>query len=107
MEVISFAEYTTSKSPLTIIDIGARGGPQKRWKEILRQVPSRLIGFEPDQEECVALNEQTPDSHLFIPAALSSEDGKRIFYKTESAGNYSFCNPKAVFIRRFVPSPAI
>ena len=106
MELNSFAEYITLEHPLTIIDIGARGGVQKRWKEILCQVPSKLIGFEPDQEECVALNEWTPDNQLFIPAALSSEDGERIFYRTESVGNCSFYNPNAIFIRRFVPSPA-
>lgn len=50
-----FTKYLVDKkafqvNPLTVVDVGARGGFESHWSSFGDQL--RLIGFEPDVEEC-------------------------------------------------------
>jgi len=78
------------KSPLTVVDVGAREGFEAHWSLFDDQV--NLIGFEPDSEECNRLNAQVHDSKkCFHPVALYRNKGTYPFYITNfpaSSGLY-------------------
>ncbi|MDE1941279.1 MAG: FkbM family methyltransferase, partial [Patescibacteria group bacterium] len=67
-----------SKSPLIVVDVGARGGAGREWSVYGDQY--ELIGFEADPEECDKLNRVAPDNECYYPAILWSKRGKRRFY---------------------------
>ena len=46
-----------SKDPLVLVDVGASGGINKKW-DVLEGV-IKVVGFEPDPEECKRLNVTT------------------------------------------------
>lgn len=61
---------------IRLIDVGARGGIDKRWEPYYNLLEVRA--FEPDPEECTALNsKQYPYAIKFIPVALGAQDGKQ------------------------------
>ncbi len=62
-------------APVRLLDVGARGGIDARWKRFHPILD--VLGFEPDPEECERLNEtasQLPYSSRFLPSALGRED---------------------------------
>ena len=64
------------KDKIRLIDVGARGGIDSRWEPYHGML--EVIGFEPDPEECAALNSKRhPYSIKFLPAALGAEDGRQ------------------------------
>jgi len=82
-----------------MMDIGARGGISEQWRPIADL--ARVIGFEPDQDECKRLNAEcmrlnAEGSMEFYPCALHSSPGEYIFYLTESEYCHGFrpCDPK-------------
>lgn len=86
--------------PLTVIDIGARGGFEKHWSVFGDQV--KLIGFEADAEECKKLNQQVSGSqNRFFPYALHRDKGKRPFYVTAYPPSSGFYHADMSFMKRF------
>ncbi len=83
-------------SPVILVDVGARGGIDARWKGI----PVRVIGFEPDPEECAKLN-VSPDE-IYLPYALWSERVSKTLYLVDSPHAASFFEPNYEFISSFV-----
>jgi len=73
--------------PLTIVDVGARGGPEYHWANYGSSI--QLIGFEPDTEECNRLNKTLlPGSRIkFYPVALHKNRGKYTFYHQAPAAS--------------------
>ncbi len=60
---------------LKLIDVGARGGIDTRWKPYYEHL--EVVGFEPDPDECAALNaKQFPYSIVFHPEALGARDNE-------------------------------
>ena len=62
-------------APVRLLDVGARGGIDARWKRFHPILD--VLGFEPDPEECERLNRtasQLPYRSRFLPSALGSED---------------------------------
>ncbi len=60
---------------LRLVDVGARGGIDARWKPFYSSLD--VIAFEPDVDECVRLNNSSwPYSVEWIPAALGAVDGQ-------------------------------
>jgi FkbM family methyltransferase len=55
--------------PLLLIDVGARGGLEEPWRSLPPEV-LRVVGFEPDREECDRLNATAAPGHRFLPVAL-------------------------------------
>jgi FkbM family methyltransferase len=76
-----------------MMDVGARGGVSEQWAPITDL--ARVIGFEPDQDECNRLNAKGTGMEFF-PSALHSSLGEHIFYLTESEFCHGFrpCDPK-------------
>lgn len=60
---------------LRLVDVGARGGIDARWKPFHSLL--EVIAFEPDVDECSRLNmSQWPYDAKWIPAALGAVDGE-------------------------------
>ncbi|MGA7932752.1 MAG: FkbM family methyltransferase, partial [Kovacikia sp.] len=90
--------------PLRVIDVGARGGQEFHWHLYADQV--KLIGFEPDLEECERLNQQASKNAAFFPIALSHEKGKRRFYQYQWAASSSFYPFEPTMLQR-LPNEAV
>ena len=66
--------------PVTILDIGARGGFNKEWEVFKDQC--RIFCFEPDQEECARLNAEAPTHVKYIPRAVGGSSEPAVLYET-------------------------
>ena len=99
----NFEQYYRS-SPLTVVDVGASGGPHKRWKQCSEYL--HLIGFEPDEGAFKELQagKAVPGVRTYINAALLDASKEAEFYITRSQGCSSFLAPNTEFLKDF-PEP--
>jgi FkbM family methyltransferase len=81
-----------------LMDIGARDGVLPQWKPIADM--ARIIGFEPDEEECARLNKKNSGVE-FVPSALASGPGQRPFYLTELEYCHGFMPCDEKYFGRF------
>jgi FkbM family methyltransferase len=76
---------TVLPRPVTVVDVGCRWGPAAAWLEL----PGvRVIGFDPDEEECRRLEQQTGNraAARFVPIALGGHAGPaRLHITTQPA----------------------
>ncbi len=88
------------EDPFLVVDVRARGGFEGHWQHYGNQV--RLIGFEPDDEECEALNSNTAsDAEIYYPAALHRRRGTFQMYQTPHAASSGFYKTNMKFWDRF------
>ena len=92
-------EKAFQANPLTVIDVGARGGFESHWESYGDQI--RIIGFEPDTEECARLNEQSDARVSYFPVALDQHPGKRTLYITKYVASSGLYAPDIRHIQRF------
>jgi len=89
--------------PLTLVDIGARGGLQPNWAPARRYL--RVIGFEPDPKEHARLAAAAdPRSRVYINAALHRQPATLALNVGRDGGTSSLLEPNLDFLRRF-PDP--
>lgn len=85
--------------PLSVVDVGARGGFEWFWSFYDDQ--ARVIGFEPDPEECNRLNQQVSNTkNRYFPVALDETVRKRIFYVAGFPQGSSLYKPDMKFFHR-------
>jgi FkbM family methyltransferase len=89
----------TKSSPITLVDIGARGGIHQRWNLVSRDI--RVLGFEPDMEECKKLNEKSGKNHIYFPIALYNRSGTIKMNVVQSAASSSIYLPNFSLWNRF------
>lgn len=82
--------------PLTLLDVGSRDGEAAAWTVFEPHV--RVIGFEPDAEECARLESayNGPAERLFVPVA----PGEATLHVTRQAQSSSLFEPDTDAIRR-------
>ncbi len=94
------AQHHYAAHPLTLIDVGARGGLQPNWKAASRHL--KLVGFEPDRDEyarlCAAAD---PKRAVYINAALWREPASLSLNVARDPGTSSVLEPNLPFLRRF------
>ncbi len=84
-----------SSGIVTLVDVGASGGIDKRWKMIGQNI--RVIGFEPDMREFEKL---TVDDHfIWVNKALYSDNDNHELFITKWQTNTSFLRPNVKIIR--------
>lgn len=89
--------------PLTLIDIGARGGLQPNWKQARPHL--RVIGFEPDAEAYERLaRSNDPRTTLYINTALHREPAEIMLNIGRDGGTSSLLEPNWDYLNRF-PDP--
>ncbi len=94
-----------SSSPLKLIDIGARAGINPRWMSLISKFPIQIIGFEPDEQECAALNAKANSFVKYFPFAVGKAVEARTFHLLKASGSSSLFRPNYAFINRCVPAP--
>jgi FkbM family methyltransferase len=90
---------TFQQQKLTVADVGARLGYESHWTHFGDQV--RMIGFEPDPEECEKVNRELGGSgHRCYPVALHRSRARRTFYITSTPPSCGFYKPDQGFFSR-------
>lgn len=92
----------TNGSPLTLVDVGASGGIPSEWDALGDAI--RVIGFEPDAEECRRLNEGSERERIYFPIALYDRKGTFTFNLTRNRRCSSLLEPNYSFLDRFASS---
>ncbi|MBY0384805.1 FkbM family methyltransferase, partial [bacterium] len=87
--------------PHTLVDIGASGGLNQRWKPFLPLL--RTVGFEPDQNEFLRL--QNTPQQVWFDTAISEKKQKKTLYITKSQTNTSLLKPNLSLLNQFQWSP--
>lgn len=101
VEAKAFAER-----PLTVVDVGARGGFEADWEVYGDQV--RLIGFEADEDACRQLNEEAAGKgREFFPKAVHRDGGSRTFYVTKQPAACGFYKPDEPFAGRITDGDSL
>ncbi len=88
-----------ARDPVTIVDVGARGGYDETWDAFGDQLV--VIGFEPDLTECRRLNDTAPRHVKYLPYALGARFETRNFYVAAFSGSSGLCSGDTEFIQRF------
>ena len=79
---------------------GARGETRNRLLALLPQ--ARLIGFEPDAEECQRLRRAARPGYTYHDVAVAGRDEQRTLYLTRERACSSLLQPNAAFFGRFL-----
>lgn len=88
-----------AREPVTIVDVGARGGYEEAWNAFGDQLV--VIGFEPDPAECKRLNDAAPPHVTYLPYALGARSETKDFYVAAFSGSSGLCSGDTQFIQRF------
>lgn len=89
-----------SSDPIVVVDLGARGGLQPRWRPIADQVT--WIGFEPDVRSVAALDPgAVPSRSRVLQTALSDVRGRVTLHRTRDEGDSSLLRPNRSFLDQF------
>jgi FkbM family methyltransferase len=90
----------TAGSPLTLVDVGARGDLDPPWNAI--PPPAlQVIGFEPDVEECARLSARAPRNRRFLPIALWSQQTEVEVHVAATPSCSSVHPPNDALLRQF------
>lgn len=98
------AGLALARQPLGFIDIGARGGAHDIVEPIAKH--TAVLGFEPDEEECVRLM-QNPEvfepwgKFLLKPIALADKKGEAALKLLSSNTNHSLLSPNVNLTKRY------
>ena len=86
---------------IRLIDVGARGGIDRRWEPYQGQLD--VLAFEPDPLECASLNSRSyPYSIRFLPVALGAEDGQQAtLFVCRKPGCSSLLRPNVELCSRY------
>jgi hypothetical protein len=92
-----------NKNVVNLLDIGAAGGIEPRWKKISSKI--NYFGFEPDERVRV-INPKTKFSGYHLsPFAVGDSDSHAMLNVTKDDGKSSFFSPNQDFLERF-PNPS-
>lgn len=85
---------------INILDIGAALGERPSYQSLVDAGRARIIGFEPNPQECERLNRAYGEPHRFYPYFVG--DGKpAIFHETNWALTGSLYEPNSPLLEKF------
>lgn len=90
------------RHPLTLVDVGARGGVKRNWTAAARHL--RVLGFEPDRQEYERLLEAARSAATparYFNVALHNERGTVPLYLARDRGLSSIFQPDRAFLDAF------
>jgi FkbM family methyltransferase len=89
--------------PITLLDVGARGGLDPRWRRFADLLS--VTGFELDPDECAKLNAGR-DGVTYYPYALGERDEEQVtLHVTKNPQASSVLRPNAAFVAPFAYAP--
>jgi FkbM family methyltransferase len=89
-----------SADPIVLADVGARGEAEQPWRALSGDT-LRVVGFEPDEQECERLNREAGEGHDYLPVALWSEPGRVPVHVAEFPGCSSVHPPDMEFLSSY------
>ncbi|HEX7300700.1 MAG TPA: FkbM family methyltransferase [Solirubrobacteraceae bacterium] len=87
--------------PVVLVDVGARGELEEPWR-LMDPGALRVIGFEPDGDECARLAHTDP-TRRYLPVALWSTDVEVDVHVAAFPGCTSVHPPNAEVLERYAP----
>ncbi len=90
--------------PLTVVDVGAVFGPDKRWSQLGPRT-CRFITFEPDKRSHAEPDENGPFAVLALPTAIGREPGTRTLHLTKGEFASSLYPPNKAVLGAFATWP--
>lgn len=87
------------KYPLNLVDVGACGGIKNTWQGLEKF--TRLIGFEPDEEEYDKLTKQNKKNNIYYKIAVHSHKEKLNFHIMRKQQLSSIFEPDRSIIDKF------
>jgi FkbM family methyltransferase len=90
------------RHPLTLVDVGARGGVKHDWQAARRHL--RVLGFEPDRREyerLVAAARSSGSQDAYFNVALHDRRGSVPLYLARDRGLSSIFEPDRAFLDQF------
>lgn len=89
--------------PIILVDVGARGGIDRKW-DVFGERAIKVIGCEPEPEECKRLNKVSKSNHRYFPVALFNKKGEVTINLTRNLACSSIFEPNSALIDRFFTS---
>jgi len=80
--------------PPILLDVGARGGPQRKWAMLSRLTRIDMQLVEPENTEANRLRQLWPKARI-IPFALGEQEGEASFHANRDPGLSSLLAPQA------------
>ncbi|WP_051356943.1 FkbM family methyltransferase [Azorhizobium doebereinerae] len=85
--------------PLTLVDVGARWGVLGRWAALGEK--ARIVGFDPDAEECGRLNAVAPPNVRYVAAGLADTEGTRTLHVAKQPACSSIFPPVRALVEQY------
>jgi FkbM family methyltransferase len=97
----SLLEYFSEEFQINILDIGASiGGEPPPYQPLVDAGRAKIIGFEPNVEECERLNREYGEPHRFFPYFVG--DGQPgVFHETNWMLTGSLFEPNSPLLEKF------
>lgn len=96
----SLLELLDKPIQLTVLDIGASGDEAKHYQTLVDAGAARVVGFEPNAQECAAQNRRFGPPHLFLPYFIG--DGRpATYYETNQVVTGSLFRPNTPLLEKF------
>src|SRR4051794_12522208 len=100
MTMQSLLELFTDNLCIDILDVGAAFGEEPPYKSLVDAGRARVLGFEPNREECERLNNAYSPPHRFFPFFVG--DGQpATFYETNWSLTGSLYEPNTALLEKF------
>lgn len=96
----SFFQFLNDDCTLTILDIDAAMTGVPNYQNLIDIKRARLIGFEPDVDQCRRLNESYGGPHRFLPYFVG-DGGPAIFHETNWGPTGSLFEPNTSLLEKF------
>jgi FkbM family methyltransferase len=96
----SLLEFFPDDLQINILDVGAAINDQPSYQSLVDAGRARIVGFEPNAEECERLNREFGEQHRFFPYFVG--DGRpAIFHETNWALTGSLYEPNSPLLEKF------
>jgi len=86
--------------PIVLVDVGARGGIEEPWSGLSGKA-LKVIGFEPDQEECDRLNGSCASNRKYLPVGLWSGEGTMNIHCADTGSCSSVHPPHFELLKKY------
>lgn len=96
----SLLEYFANTFRINILDVGAALDESPPYQSFVDAGRAKIIGFEPNAQECERLNQTYGEPHRFLPYFVA--DGqKRVFHETNWNLTGSLYEPNTPLLEKF------
>jgi FkbM family methyltransferase len=93
-------EANRPAEPITIVDIGASNPASHPYRQLTSRLPTQIIGFEPNTEECDRLNASYDSVCEFLPYFIG-DGGPATFHETNMVQTGSLFEPNTPLLEQF------